>query len=299
VDDLEEQAMFRGSEKSRLLLLVAIAVAGWAIVWVYLRTPSVRPEPPSIVAEIPPLQPDVSPEFETVSDKTPMGFRDSAAYEKLLRQARDASAADLGAQARRDVQFAQLLDKPKNYRGVLLHILGSARRILRYESKLSRTGWLYEAWVVTEESQNHPWVCVFEEAPKGMPFGSDVTERVVFNGYFLKLMAYEAGDKKRMAPLLVGRIGWSAPTASGPDRDVPLTTYFAAAVACLFLISLVRWILSIRRTFASSPIPSILRDRPTEEIAPDALTAWLDTVADEDADAEDPGGEPESRSDRA
>ncbi len=300
MNDLEEQAIFRGSEKSRLLLLVAIAVAGWAIVWLYLRTPSARLEPQPVVAEIPPLQPDVSPEFETVSDKTPMGFRDSAAYEKLLSQARDASAADLGARARRDVQFAQLLDRPKNYRGVLLHILGSARRILRYESKMSRTGWLYEAWVVTEDSQNHPWVCVFEEAPKGIPFGSDVTERVVFNGYFLKLMAYQAGDKRRVAPLLVGRVGWTPPTATAPGKEIPLSTYFAVAVACLFLISLFRWIVSIRRSFAPRPMSSFLRDRPADEIAPEALTAWLDTVADEeDAGAEEPGVEPGRRTDEA
>ena len=75
-----------------------------------------------------------------------------------------------------------------------VHLLGTARRILSYESKLSRTGWLYEAWVNTPESQNYPYVCVFEEAPKGLPDRPDVSERVVFNGYFLKLMRYQAGD---------------------------------------------------------------------------------------------------------
>jgi hypothetical protein len=281
--------MFRGSEKSRLLLLLAIALVGFVLVWKYAGTLSGPVEPEPVVAGPPPsVQPDVSPEFETVSDKSPLGFRDSAAYEKLLSQAREATAADLGAQARRDVQFAQLLERPKNYRGVLLHILGSARRILRYESKMSRTGWLYEAWVVTEDSQNHPWVCVFEDAPRGLPFGPDVSERLVFNGYFLKLMAYQAGDKARVAPLLVGRVGWTAPATTGAGKHTPTVYYFAAAIACMFLFSLFRWITAFRRSFAPKPLPSFIRDRPTEEIAPEALNEWLETVADADEGGSSP-----------
>ena len=33
----------------------------------------------------------------------------------------------------------------------------------------------------TSDSQNHPYVCIFEDAPKGFPIGDNVNERVVFN----------------------------------------------------------------------------------------------------------------------
>ena len=81
-------------------------------------------------------------------------------------------------------------------------------RVLRYESKLSKTGWLYEAWIFTPTPARYPYCCVFEDVPEGLPVGPNVSERVVFNGYFLKLMSYQAGDVPRGAPVLVGRIGW-------------------------------------------------------------------------------------------
>ena len=91
-----------------------------------------------------------------------------------------------------------------------IHLLGTARRVLRFESKLSKTGWLYEAWIVTPDAPKFPYTCVFEEAPEGFPLGADVSERVVFNGYFLKIMKYQAGDVARGAPC------WSAGSAGHP-----------------------------------------------------------------------------------
>ena len=44
------------------------------------------------------------------------------------------------------------------------------------------------------DATKYPYSCVFEDAPDGFPLGADVFERVVFNGYFLKIMKYEAGD---------------------------------------------------------------------------------------------------------
>src|SRR6185312_3143256 len=85
---------------------------------------------------------------------------------------------------------------------------GTALRVLGYDSKLSKTGWLYEAWIETPDSGRFPYVCVFEEPPRGLPIGANIAEHAVFNGYFLKIMKYEAADVARGAPVLVGRIGW-------------------------------------------------------------------------------------------
>jgi len=260
-----------------MLVLLAVVLVGWAVVWQFVaRSPAEPPEPEPVVAGKPAaVVPDASPAFETVVDKTKLSFRDMAAYETLLTRSRQATAADLAASARRDVFYTHLWDRPAAYRGVPVHLLGTARRVLYYPSKLSRTGWLYEAWVVTPDGQNNPYVCVFEDAPKGLPVGPNVSERVVFNGYFLKLMKYEAGDVPRAAPLLVGRIGWTPhPTAAvSPNRSA---YWLAAAVGAMFLLSLVRWMLWLRRSLtAKRPTTINLRDRPTEEIAPDDLSAYF------------------------
>jgi hypothetical protein len=162
---------------------------------------------------------------------------------------------------------------------VPVHLLGTARRIISYESKLSRTGRLYEAWIGTHESQGYPYVGIFEDLPKGLPVGPGVSERVVFNGYFLKQMRYLSGrDVQRAAPVLIGRIGWT-PVAS--TKRVDPTIWMAAIVGILFVVSLVRWIAGLRRSLTRGSRASSLARRPTEEIAPEDLAHWVDSVREE------------------
>ena len=281
IDD-EQTRLFRGSELPRLLFLLAIALAGWAFVWNYLRSPKASEDEPVLVASGPPsaVVPDRSIEFESVTDKTTLSFRDSAAYSKLIEKARASTPDALALMARRDVPFNQLWERPAAFRGVPVHILGTARQIDRYESKLSRTGWLYEAWIFTPEMQRPlPYVCVFEDAPKDLPIGANVSERVVFNGYFLKLMRYQAADVTRAAPLLVGRIGWDPQPASGVTNRWGSTVWLVGGLVVMFGISLFRWMTYLKRSLAPKPLPSFLRDRPSEEIDPAALADWVESVA--------------------
>jgi hypothetical protein len=281
---------FRGAELPRLLVLLAIMVAGWVLVWNYAQSqpapeapgPAVPPAPATAKAE-----PDTAPEFETVTDKTPIGLRDMAAYELLVKRVRETSAADLARQSRRDVYFTDLWEQPKRYRGVAIHLLGTAWRIHSYESKLSPNGRLYEAWVSTHESQGNPYVCVFEDLPPGMPVGPELSERVVFNGCFLKQMRYLAGkDIPRAAPVLVGRIGWT-PGPKAAKRD---NTFFwmALVVALLFVVSLFRWLAGLRRWAAprTGSRAGLVSTRPTEEIDPVDLAQWVESVREEEPEQE-------------
>ena len=283
----DSRRLFQGSELPRLVVLATIAATGCVVLWGYAGRGEKAPDPVEVVSGGPPpaLEPDRSPEFETVTDKTSLTFRENAAYAKLLDQARDATPARLAEKARRDVFFTHLWERPASFRGVPVHLIGTARRVLRYESKLSRTGWLYEAWMFTPDSQSHPLVCVFEDAPQGFPIGANLSERVVFNGYFLKLMRYEASDLARAAPLLVGRIGWAPPTVT--DAPFPKTYVLMAVVALMFMVSLGRWLLGLRRTLTKRPDVSRFH-RPTEEIDPESLADWVDSVAEADDAGPDP-----------
>jgi hypothetical protein len=273
---------------------VAVAVGGWLSIWYYFhfgREPALEPEPAAAAAgagveAAPRVEPDRSPAFETVTDKTPLGLRDMAAYDLLLQRARQAGAAELARQSRRDVLYTDLWERPERYRGVPVHLLGAARRIHGYDSKKSPRGRLYEAWITTGESQNNPYVCVFEDLPPGLPVGPDVSARVVFNGYFLKEMRYLSGnDIQRAAPVLIGKIGWTpGPTPPRQDRSI---LWMASIVALLFVIALVRWIAGFRRALSPrrrdvAPFP------PAEDLPPDALAQWVESVRNEPP--ENPGG---------
>ena len=190
------KTFFRGSELPRLLVLLVILIFGLIYFWHVLSARDVPAVEPVVRADDPPrpVVPDQAPEFESVTDKTPVGLRDMAAYVTLLKRVEATPPDALAGKGRRDVLYAHLWDNPAHSRGVPVHLLGTAFRSIRYESKKSRTGWLHEAWVVTSDSHPNPYVCIFEDPPKGFPLGAAISERVVFDGYFLKLMAYEARD---------------------------------------------------------------------------------------------------------
>jgi hypothetical protein len=268
---------FRGSELTRLLILAVVMVVGWVFYWNYTQKRSELVEPPLTATEKPePIIADHSEEFETVTDRTPISFRDNAAYSLLIGRARERAPEELAAVSRRDIVLAHLWRNPELYRGVPIHLLGTALRVLRYESKLSKTGWLYEAWIVTPDETRVPYVCVFEKAPNGLPIGANISERVVFNGYFLKLMKYQANDVPRGTPVLVGRIGWE-PRADGTNLSLKLSLW---VIAGMFFISLGRWIFQLHRLFTAPKFTPRLP--PNEEIDPSTLHAWAQSLARDD-----------------
>jgi hypothetical protein len=275
---------FQGSELPRLLVLSLVMVAGWGLVWHFAKKLPPAADPTLTATEKPePIVPDRSAEFETVTDRTPVGFRDNAAYGLLLARARSKSPAELAAVSRRDVLLPHLWQNPEQYRGVPIHLLGTALRVLRYPSKLSKTGWIYEASVITPDQRRAPYQCVFEEAPVGLPIGPDVSERVVFNGYFLKLWGYKAGDVPRGAPLLVGRIGWEPREPTGADGNNTTLRWSLMAIAAMFVISAGRWAFQLYRLFTAPPAsPLLLARSPAEEIDPSALNEWAQSMGPED-----------------
>jgi hypothetical protein len=278
---------FQGSELPRLLILAVIMVVGWGLVWHFAHKLPPPAEPDLVATAKPePIVPDKSIEFEAVTDRTPVGFRDTAAYSLLLERAREKSPDELAAISRRDIQIPHLWQNPELYRGVPIHLLGSALRVLRYPSKLSKTGWVYEASIITPDAARNPFQCVFEDAPPGLPIGTNVSERVVFNGYFLKIWKYQAGDVARGAPLLVGRIGWVPREPTGVGGNNSTLRWSLMAIAVMFVISLGRWGYQLYRLFTAPPVSPLLAKRSaSEEIDTSTLEEWVHSLSPADDSA--------------
>jgi hypothetical protein len=282
-------SFFQGSELPRLLFLATVTAVGWVLAWSYFQNLNHAAEQELVAQGKPePVVPDQSAEFETVTDRTPLGFRDNAAYSLLLERARGRTADELATVARRDVLLAHLWENPKLYRGVPIHVLGTALRVLRYPSTLSPKGWLYEAWIIAPETRRAPYVCVFEDPPDGFPIGADVSERVVFNGYFLKFMLYEGANAKNRAPVLIGKIGWTPSAPAAKPGENSIFRWTVAILGVLFFLSLGRWIFQLRKYLSPSPKSSEKSDTPVkDEIDPAALDAWVRSVAPETSQAVD------------
>ena len=164
-------------------------------------------------------------------------------------------------------------------------------RVIRFESKLSKTGWLYEAWIVTPDARKYPYTCVFEEPPQGFPIGTDLSERVVFNGYFLKIMKYQAGDVARGAPVLVGKLGWDPRPEPAPAAESNRTLFWSLVVlGGMFFLSLGRWVFQLFHLLSGPRASKGTGIRPSDEIPAEDLNAWVESVARDDP--EDVGPEP-------
>ena len=287
---------FRGAELVRLLVLAVLMLAGWGLVWEYAHKQPEPPEPePRAGPPAEPVVPDKAIEFETVTDRTPSSFRDNAAYAYLLEKTRGLSPVELAARSRRDIVLTHLWERPELYRGVPIHIQGTALRVIRYEAKMSKTGWLYEAWISLADARRVPYCCVFEEPPEGFPVGPKVSERVVFNGFFLKILKYEAGDTTRGSPVLIGKIGWDpeadAMPKGGPGaapRALSSRTFWSLIVlGAMFLITMGRWIYHLLQHLSGPRSTLIPRSHPNEEIPPEDLDAWVNSQARRDEDWEE------------
>jgi hypothetical protein len=266
------------------LFLAVVMIVGWVLVWNYFQNRNQAAEQELTVKGKPePVVADQSIEFETVTDRTPIEFRDNAAYSLLLERARGHTDQELAAVARRDVLLTHLWESPKLYRGVPIHVLGTALRVLRYPSKLSPKGWLYEAWMIAPETTRAPYVCVFEDAPEGLPIGPNVSERIVFNGYFLKIMKYQAADTARGVPVLVGRIGWLPGEPAPKPGENSMLRWTLIIVGVLFFASLARWIFQLKRFLSpeSSALVTTTKSH-SEEIEPASLDAWVRSLAPEE-----------------
>jgi hypothetical protein len=282
-------SLFRGSELPRLLLLAAIALAGWPMIVLFAR-PQAEDKPvgpPVTAASLTPVVPDDGVEFQALIDKAPIQARETAAYAALLERAREASASELATSSHKDLLYTHLWERPRLYRGVPVHIEGTAKRIITYEANpaLTPKGRLYEAWVFSDENRAFPYVLIFEDAPPALPIGPDLFHRVTFDGYFLKLLGYRAEDKWRGAPLLVGRLRSTPPLAEAPAPMVELRNYSRRDgffLICLLLLGYIaiRAFFQVRKALRGSR-PGPRASAAPEGLPPDQVAQWLQNLPGE------------------
>ena len=292
-------SLFRGSEFPRLVILAGVALAGWPMVVLFAQSkdePKAKPPPPLLAADLKPVKADTGIEFQAVVDRAPMKTRENAAHAILLDRVRSNPARELAAQARRDLSFTHFWERPELYRGVPVHVEGTALRILTYDVNpaLAPSGRIYEAWVYPDDSQKLPYVLTFEDPPPGLVIGQELYVRVKFDGYFLKLLSYRAGDTMRAAPMFVGRLSLMAKLSPPPApmvelREMSKRNGVAILIAIVSGYILIRVGMQFRRAVAASRRSIKLPERTLNpsEIAPEELGEWLANLPEQQVDEPD------------
>jgi len=218
-------------------------------------------------------------EFQAVTDRAALTAIEMPSYWRLAGWAHHSPLENLVPRARRDRTFRQFLEEPAKCRGELVRLRLHLNMVLPYDATENDLGVskVYEAWGATDESRVNPYAVVFTELPPDMPTGERLSEEATFYGYFFKLIAYGAvDDKQRVAPLLIGRVVWHPLPAPSTDSD----SWSWAAMGlggCLgaYLLWRVAMLLGKRTR----------RRADADDDGGPRLDAWLQTPADDDADA--------------
>jgi hypothetical protein len=134
------------------------------------------------------------------------------AYMEALAKASYTPAPAFANSARHDVNYAQLMSDPKDYRGDVIHVEGRLKLLRRFNPPAAvaeRISDFYEGWIFGKDRGSLPVCVVFSELPKGLSPAEKMEVPVAFDGYFFKRYRYKALDsghnQAREAPLLIGR----------------------------------------------------------------------------------------------
>ncbi len=188
----------------------------------------------------------IQEQFELVTDKEKLKSREMDAYWHLMDWSRTQSFSDLEKRSIKNIAFTQLWEQPEYYRGKLIRLRLHVLRVQEFPGPKDQPSVkiVYEAWGGTTESRTLLYCVVFPDLPDGLPVETDVRAEIVFVGYFLKLMSYQAYDQKtgvplmatRAAPLLIGRTKFiSSPTPLPPPKSDPWIIPLAIGGAILLI----------------------------------------------------------------
>ncbi|MBX3438293.1 MAG: hypothetical protein KF861_12435 [Planctomycetaceae bacterium] len=226
-------------------------------------------------------------DLSAVTDRSELSFDESPAYYELLAKARDidpgtlaAAAHELRNQRRQSTKelrtvpeadfpaFVDLIEHPDEYRGQPVTLSGHVIRLVSYPAGPNDAGidTLYEAWIVTEDSQQHPATVILTELPDGMPLGEELIDGVTVTGYFLKLHTYPSRDKKtRFAPMILARtFSWRPPdNAHRQFLRAPWTFLFAAGALIAGAVAFI-WSMNRRWPHRIEQHPQSLPDEPPD-----------------------------------
>jgi hypothetical protein len=220
-------------------------------------------------------------EIGAITDKESLGVGEMPAYWRLIDWQKQQTFEQLDKRGRRDLVFTHLWEHPERYRGQLVRLKLQLHRAIATdatsEAKARELPRIYEAWGVTDETKN-PYAVVLTSLPPDFPLGYNINENVIFDGYFLKLMRFQAGDQKlHAAPLLIGQIRWHPRTM--PELPFnPTYVGFGVLGAMAVLMMIVRLTFQFRPMRRRSVLPPL---RDNEEAVP--IEAWLERVETSEA----------------
>ena len=180
--------------------------------------------------------------LDVVKDNT-VGIRrdESDSFYRLLDYARQIPTATLERAGERDVQYINLMTEPDRFRGEPITIEGDLWRLYELEASRNRYGVtrIYEGWVFTGDSSNHPYRIVCTSLPRGIEPGENLRKPVRITGYFFKREGYKSNGGVHFAPTLLARRIAVNPMPNGIPLIAGIAPWILGAIMAVGLALLV------------------------------------------------------------
>jgi hypothetical protein len=232
--------------------------------------------------ESPLEQEEIKRFFEVVTDKQAIGDTDMPAFWRLLKWSRSRSFAELEQRAQRDLPFAKYWQEPEKHRGELIRLPLHVRQIVKWDDISENPAGVtttYDLSGGNQESRGYPYVVVCSELPPEIKVATRTDVDVVFVGYFLKIIKYDAFGGKGGAPVLIGRVrtvpnGAHVASARSAGLNALLVIGGAVIVAVIILVAVYR---------VTRQSPRIPWKPGPPALSNDNIESWLENIPAEGA----------------
>ena len=229
-------------------------------------------------------------DFTTVKDEYPLQGRltndgEYTAYGLTFIQAHKFSPEVLSRYARQDFVYADLIgDLREHYLRELIHVEGRLVQLRKLDApeRLRETTdikEIYAGWIYNKNQPEHPINVAFLELPPEITLGESLSYRVAFDGYYFKLLAYEATRDKRAdgkpqwrkAPLLIGQnlqlVETGASMWSLSSAFMPMVLVVIGSVIAV-VVGLALWFRRADRRIFRQMQGTLAKNNPFEEAQP-------------------------------
>jgi hypothetical protein len=201
-------------------------------------------EPAAATADVPAVSPAVSPTdlppglLDHVRDNHLGNLRaEQPAIETVINTVRNLTPQQMEAAAERDVAFTVLMVNAEQYRGRIIALRGTLRRLSLYDrgDPADPHDDLYEAWLRTADAGDNPCRVLVSEAPPSLPQGDELHVEVLTHAYFIKRYGYVSQGGTHVAPMLIGKTLQVVPV---PPSAAPAAAQFLGRIALGVLLGL-------------------------------------------------------------
>lgn len=168
-----------------------------------------------------------------VRDDTVFREADSDAWFAVWETLRQTDPEKLDREAGPAVGFTELFAQPRSFRGRLVRLRGTFRRIERVEAAANAAGITnyWQGWLDPDGGPPSPIVIYFLTLPKAIRPGTRLFEPVEVVGYFFKRWAYQATDAIRTAPLVMSlKPVFLQPSTEPPEANILETLLWTGGI---------------------------------------------------------------------